>query len=94
MSTEVEDLTELETLFDEALPCDSEVHDTDKEIHDNGPGVWYITDRCPRCGDTETLLRCDKLGTLILAGIVDCVCTECGHYEIDARAFVVRSLRR
>lgn len=94
MSTEVEDLTELESMFEEELPCDTEGHDTDKEVHDDGPGVWYITDRCPQCGDTETMLRCDKLGTLILAGIVDCRCDLCGYYALDARKFVVRSVKR
>lgn len=41
------------------MPCELPGHST-SEMH-QGPGEWYITISCPRCGRPgETTLACDK----------------------------------
>lgn len=80
VETELEIVEELD--FSEARACELEGHDYDKSIHDNGPGVWYATLKCPECGGGDvygrnTIILCNKYKNFALSFAQVQYCVAC-----------------
>lgn len=77
------------------LPCEIIGHHIDKDIHDDGPGVWYVLSQCPDCGIQDIELMCDwfYLWCVSQWRKTTAPCQHCGHRAL-LEDFWLRAVER
>lgn len=84
--------TVLRELFEEERPCEIAGHG--RWPHEEGPGIWYVSAKCPACGHAATDLMCDQLKTALVLDELTSECGKCGHEVEQAWESVLDVTRR
>lgn len=76
VETELDIFTELVESLGEEEECEHRYHYF-SDLHDDGPGIWYLTSCCPGCNEEQVILVCDRFKGRIVSGDKNVQCYSC-----------------